>query len=194
MKRSTVLASLVCGIILQTGSVIGAENLLVNGGFELGFAGWLGTYGYMTDPNIAVEGRNLGIIIDVTQSSVGQPMYQPITTVPGTQYTFSFDLLSGWGRIGESSPGNAPVAVYWGDQRLGVFSNPSTTTWQAYRFQTTATSSSTTITFRDDNDPHWQLIDDVRVVAVPEPAPIAILGGIGVVALWRWRRKLPRTD
>ena len=124
MKRTTVLAWIFVLTIAHNNAFTAENNLLINGGFELGFGGWLGTYGYVTDRSIAVEGRNVGVITDVRSSSVGQPMYQPISTQPWAQYSFSFNLLSGFGRAGEQSPGNAPVAVYWGDQRLGVFSNP----------------------------------------------------------------------
>lgn len=148
------------------------SNLVVNGGFEFGFTGWLGTYGYMPAPDIALEGTTVGIVIDVGSSSIGQPLHQPVPTAPGASYTFCFSLLSGYGRTGEFSPGTAPVNVYWGDQFLGVFRNPSTNIWQPYHFRVTAISDSTTITFRDDNDHHWQLIDDVRVVPVPEPSVV----------------------
>ncbi len=158
-------------------------NLVVNGGFESRFAGWEGTFGWLDpretgQPVPALEGRNTGVVVDVGSSSVGQPMWQILPTTPGVKYDFRFSLLSGYGLVGEQSQGNAPapVNVFWGgdlfgegSQFLGVFRNPSTTTWQSYSFEVTATSTSTIIQFVDYYDMHWPLIDAVSVVAVPEP-------------------------
>jgi hypothetical protein len=183
--------------------VLPPGNLVVNGGFEWGFGGWQGTYGYLDpretgQPVPALEGRNTGVVTDVSSSSVGQPMWQILTTIPGVQYDFRFSLLSGYGLVGEQSQGNlgSPVNVYWGggllgvgSQYLGVFRNTSTTTWQTWDFQLTAASSSTMIQFVDLSDKRWQLIDAVSVVPVPEPtASSLVLSGLIVFGLYSLRR------
>ncbi len=174
-------------------------NLVVNGGFESGFGGWQGTYGWLDAPGVALEGTRAGVVIDTGSSSVGQPMWQLLPTTPGAQYHFQFSLLSGYGLAGEQSQGNlgSPVNVYWGGdlfgaggQYLGVFHNTSTTTWATYDFQVTATSSSTMIQFIDYIDMRWQLIDAISVVRVPEPAGAAlVLCGLVLLGIHARRRR-----
>lgn len=186
MKTSLKLALILAAIINWGDELFAHDNLVVNGGFESGLGGWLGTYGSMIAPDLALEGTRVGVIIDVGHSSTGDPMYQYLPTIAGEHYTFSFHLRSGYGRVGEfPSPGNAPVNVFWDDQFLGVFSNPSTGFWQSHQFETTAASTSTRITFRTDTDTHWQLLDDVRVVPIPEPGILPLLL-IAIASLGCW--------
>ncbi len=192
--------------------VMPAGNIVVNGGFESGMRGWLGTYGYldpmeMGRPVPALEGIRTGAVIDLGSSSVGQPMWQILPTMAGAKYEFRFSLLSGYGLIGQF-PGNspAPVNVYWGGELfgegshyLGVFRNSSTTTWQSYSFEVTAASNSTIIQFVDYTDMHWQLIDAVSVVAVPEPNGAALfLNGFAMIGLYQllslFRSKSPQNQ
>ncbi len=179
--------------------VLPPGNIVVNGGFESGFGGWNGTYGWMDMPGAALEGNRAGVVIDVGSSSVNQPMWQTLSTIPGAQYHLSFSLLSGYGRVGEQSQGNlgSPVNVWWGGsllggdgQYLGVFSNTSTTTWQTWDFNLTASSSSTLLQFIDYFDKRWQIIDAVSVVPVPEPAALwlAFLG-LSLLGLRRLRSR-----
>lgn len=183
MKTPLGLIALTCVMLTLDARSDAANNLVVNGGFESGFAGWQGTYGVLDASGYAFEGSHVGVIIDVGSSSVDEPIYQTIATTPGSFYFFNFSLLSGYGRIGEyPDPGNAPVNVFFGDQYLGVFSNPSTSAWQSYQFELQADSTSTTISFVDHSDMHWQLLDGVSVVATPEPGSLALLG-LGFVAL-----------
>ena len=175
--------------------VLPAGSIVVNGGFESGFGGWNGTYGYLDMPGAALEGNRAGVVTDVGSSSVGQPMWQTLSTVPGAQYHLSFSLLSGYGRAGDQS-GNtgSPVNVYWGGsllggdgQYLGVFSNTDTTTWKTWNFDLTASTSSTLIQFIDYTDMHWQLIDAVSVVPVPEPAVLSLVfGSLAILGLRRF--------
>ena len=173
------------------GRLSAQSSLVANGGFECGLCGWSGTYGVMPAGGFALEGTEVGIIIDVASSSTRQPLFQYLPTVAGATYTFSFGLLSGYGRVGEfPSLGNAPVMVSWGDEVLGVLSNPSTADWQLHEFQVTAQSDSTAITFRTSSDMHWQLLDDVRVVAVPEPSiAFFLIGNLTGLAVWRLKRR-----
>jgi hypothetical protein len=175
--KATFALSLICSMAAVHIAQGTPDNLVLNGSFETSPSGWSGTYGWLTAPSIALDGSKVGVVIDVGSSSVGQGLHQAIATVPGLHYSLSFSLLSGYGRVGEyPTPGNAPVNVYWGDQFLGVFSNPSTTIWELHQFELTASSVSTTIGFLDYSNMHWQLMDDVRVVVVPEPSAICIFG------------------
>ncbi len=169
-------------------SVFLPGNLVLNPGFESIFSGWSGTYGILNPPpGVALEGSAVGIIINSSDSSNFQPLQQTIPTIAGDQYEIQFSLLSGYGLTGDyASQGNAPIHFYWGDLDLGVFSNPSTTSWETIDLQETATSSSTTIEFVDYSDPHWQLIDAVSVAAVPEPGTaVLFVGGVCLLCIRR---------
>ncbi len=181
-------------------------NLVVNGGFESRFAGWRGRYGYVEAITIgrpipALEGRIAGVVVDVFGGSVYEPMWQILPTTIGTTYEFRFSLLSGYGLVGEQSQGNAPapVTVYWGGelfgsggQMLGVFRNSSTTTWQTYSFEVTASSNATILQFVNLNDARWPLIDAVSVVVVPEPGAAALGLTMAIGLGWCRRAQLPR--
>lgn len=168
------------------------NNLVVNGGFESGIGAWNGALIVMP-ASFAFEGSYVGVIVDQGSSINGQTLNQTIPTVPGEDYSFTFSLLSGYGRVGAGlfSPGNAPVNVYFGDEYLGVVSNPSTTTWQTYQYNVIADSSSTSINFLDYDDQHWQILDGVSVVAVPEPSVTSLLAlavGTAVAPISRRRK------
>jgi len=187
--KSIVKLALFLFLLAGTGhQLFGQGNIVVNGSFESGFGGWLGTYGYIIAPDIAVHGRNVGVIVDVGHSSTGEPMYQYLPTIPGISYTFSFHFLSGYGRVGEfPSPGTAPVSVSWGDEHLGTFSNPSTSVWQSHEFRTTAVGTSTRIAFHT-GDAHWPLVDNIQVVPIPEPGVLSfLLAGIAALGIWHRR-------
>jgi hypothetical protein len=181
--KSFIKLALFLFLLAGTGrQLFGQGNLVVNGSFESGFGGWLGTYGYLIAPDIALHGRNVGVIVDVSHSSTGEPIYQYLPTVPGISYTFRFHFLSGYGRVGEfPSPGNAPVSVAWGDEHLGTFSNPSTSVWQPHEFHVTAVATSTRIAFHS-GDTHWQLVDNIQVVPIPEPGLVPFFV-VGIAAL-----------
>ena len=77
------------------------------------------------------------------------------------------------------------MTVFWGSQALGVVSNPDTTIWQYKEFDVLASSDATTILFRDISDKHWQLMDDVRVVAIPEPSGTLLLLAYPICLVYR---------
>lgn len=180
----TAFKLLILPLILLARSTQAQSDLVINGGFESGIAGWSG--GLIVMPaSFAFEGGYVGVIVDQTSCRNGQTLDQTIPTVPGQAYDYTFSLLSGYGRVGEGlySPGNAPVNIYFGDQYLGVCSNPSTTTWQTYQFEVTADSAATTLDFLDYTDQHWQILDGVSVVAAPEPASTGVWGLIAAAAM-----------
>lgn len=211
VKPATVMLILLAAVPLLRAQptlppiVMPPGNIVANGGFESRFAGWRGRYGYVEAITIgrpipALEGKIAGVVVDVFGGSVYEPMWQILPTTIGTTYDFRFSLLSGYGLVGEQSLGNAPapVTVYWGgelfgsgSQLLGVFRNSSTTTWQTYSFEVTATSSSTIIQFVNLNDARWQLIDAVSVVAVPEPTDAALVLTMLIVPGYFYRANLP---
>ena len=194
MRISTGLLRLIaCAtLLLLVSHSQGQGNLVRNGGFERTFDGWAGTVGYLPAVGFAYEGKSVGAVIDVGHSSIGQTAHQMLSTIPGTSYSLSFALLSGEGRAGEQSPpGASPVRVTWAGQVLGEVANPSASAWQLFSYEVTAFSDRTELNFASLGT-RWQLIDDVRVVAVPEPSAVSL--GVGAVLLLVAKRRVRRVD
>jgi len=168
--------------LLPLSSAMAQGNIVLNGDFESGFGGWLGTYGYIDRANFAYNGSHVGVVMDLRSSSVNQTMYQPLSTEPNQQYQLRFSLLSGAGRAGEQSPpGASPVRVTWGGNVIGTLWNGSVSDWVSYEFLVQATSAETRLGFQSLGT-RFQLIDGISVAAVPEP-PLLTLVAAGTAAL-----------
>ncbi len=76
---------------------------------------------------------------------------------------------------------------------VGVGNTTANMGWQERGFSFTATSATTTLTFRsDENSPYGAALDNVRVSAltvIPEPATLAVFGGIALAGAFGYRRR-----
>jgi hypothetical protein len=176
----------------------GGPNLLVNGGFDAGLAGYtaFASPGYIV---AATSGCQLG----VTCALFGTPgtgagvatLSQTVATVPGASYLASITT-------GTKAPGAAFVFFLEAGGGRSTFEclvAASCVVTRAF----TAAGASTTVTFGvegftppggDQFGPSGTVVDNaslVAVAAVPEPAAWALLGG-GLLALAAARRGAAR--
>jgi hypothetical protein len=132
------------------------SNIVVNGGFEGGLAGWTVTGGasVYASPLGSLEGTNQ-LILSV--GSVGQDL----PTVPGRDYVVRF-----WGRI------NLAIVRWAGTDQALVAGSVIGLGWREYSCVVHADAVSTRLEFVNSTNvgQHW--IDDVRVGWLDEPVSI----------------------
>ena len=121
------------------------------------------------------------------------PLYQTLTTTPGTEYTISFMV--------EGFPQNASkVTVSWGGGPPIADLIDIPNAWTNYTFTETANSNSTQLTFGLADSSSGGFLDDIIVTSdvVPEPSSLAIfvvvLFGLGLTRRQRIRRAACRTE
>lgn len=190
MAIHTLLKSLfiLAGLLLTAK----AQNLVVNGGFEAGPSGWTGSLGYDTNVTFALDGRGVAVVMDLSSSSVNQTMTQILSTEPQMPYLLRFSLYSGFGRVGENTPGNSPVKVTWGNEVVAQVFSP-VNAWHSFQYNLTALSSQTILNF-ESLGAHYQFIDGISVTAIPEPHTTCLLissaAALGLSVLMEKLRRL----
>lgn len=160
-------------------------NLIINGGFETGsFTPWIN------------GGNNVFDGVDTSgffsHSGVGAAFFGPIG--PPTS-TLSQSFISPGGGIEISfwlsnlDPFGGPSSfevLLNGNPLMPALIDSGSFDYTKYTFDVATPAGANSLTFRFRNDPSFFLLDDVSVTALPEPASIAIFGGIlalgGVVA------------
>ncbi|MDB6019152.1 MAG: hypothetical protein JWR19_3641 [Pedosphaera sp.] len=166
-------------------------NLILNGGFESGFAGWVGTYGILKPQNYAINPGPLdGVTVGVVDASQ-QPMRQTIATIVGLTYEINFGMRlpdldsSGVPIAGDSIVGPALLTLAINNQPLSQTLVQNRTGWLNYSFDFTANSASSELEF---SIPQYLLlngqlqrsesafIDSVTVIeVVPEPTAMMLV-------------------
>jgi hypothetical protein len=204
---------------LRTGGALPNAGLVTNAGFEAnavgtgGFAaytaGSTAITGWTVDPTTAADNggvqiigthfngagyglqfapQNQGQILQLTNSSTAAGgVQQTLTTAVGQQYSISLDLAARY------YTGTTPINLGTLDFGNTSFTLSGTGAFSRYTFTTTATSTSTLLDILGSNfagtGVNSALIDNVSVVAVPEPATLAMLFIGGTVLLLARRRK-----
>lgn len=176
-------------------------NLIRNGGFESGFSAWDGSYAIYDKSPKTVGGSAVGVVVDITHSSVAQTLRQTFPTTPGARYEIQFALRlpdlfeiapSVWVPVvGDSRGGGTTISLQWNGATLGTFPVRNREAWNFYRLETVATEAKTQLVFFNPSALAWPFIDEVSVRAVPEPSTLALAGaGVAVLAgLGCWRTK-----
>jgi hypothetical protein len=186
------------------GSVAG--NLVANCGFETGdFTGWTlsgndvpseegNLYGVEgTDPFPLPDGTapNSGNFQAFFSDLAADPttISQVLATVAGDQYTVSFYLAQQ--PVGPGTVNNS-VDVTLGGVTVQDLSDVSTEGYTLYTGILDATSANETLNLTFGNDIGEFLLDDVSVVATPEPSALPLVAIGLVMAGWLYRRRAAR--
>jgi PEP-CTERM motif len=161
MKRFSISFGLL--VLGLTASPAGADQLLVNGGFETGdFTGWTqsgntGSTFVAFGPGVPNSGYYAAALGPV--GSVGY-LSQTFTTTPGSTLYLNFFLASDGGL-----PNSFSATL--GSNTLLQLTDIPQQLYTLYSYQTTATDISTTLTFGFQNDPGYLMLDDVSVTTSP---------------------------
>lgn len=181
---------------------VAVTNLVTNGGFEAGnLTGWTRLGATSTEAARVVRpAAYAGTWGGRFSSNAGLAgISQALATVVGRTYEVSFLFRHGVGTA--TAPSYAFAATFANDgpsdllidyqNRLPTYDFAD---WTLYRARVVAVAASTDLSFEfsDPRPTAWDL-DDVSVVAVPEPASWALMiGGFGLVgAVLRRARRQP---
>ena len=152
--------------LFEDNSASAAPNLVANGGFETGSLGpWIlngGSSGI--DSSTPHSG---GFDVELGTSGGDGTLSQTFATVPGTTYAVNFWLKNG-------SSGTNDFSVNFGGTQLFSTVNAGSSGYTEHTINVVASSSSTTLTFTERNDPSFWFLDDVSV----KPAATATNGVI----------------
>ena len=110
-----------------------------------------------------------------------------MATVSGQSYAVSFDLVTDGGRP-------SSVVVLLGGVSLFSLTNPPAAGLAHHTFDVTASSANELLSFAFRDDPGFELLDNVSVTSVPEPATWAMMllgAGLAGAVLRRRRAVVP---
>ena len=213
-RISTLLAAAV--VVLAIGGV-GHANLIVNGSFETGanppgdgfrtltalntdLTGWTVTAGSIDWIGGYWEASDGDRSIDLGGLEAGTIVGQVFATTPGQWYALTFDMAANPDNNHQPNPKKLQVTVSGTNPTIEDFLfTPTSTTktdmgWQTKTLLFEASDAATSLQFADlTGGAFGAALDNVSVVAIPEPATLAIwsLFGAGAAAVGAIRRRRP---
>jgi hypothetical protein len=216
IKANRTLCGIGALALILSASTAQAASLITNGDFELitggdggDATGWtkVGAYGiYDGVSNLNGPGTVFGswAYVPGNGEDTSDGVYQTLTTilVAGMSYTLSFQAnpwVSGGSsniRVGNYNSGSYDSDASYSSLSLSVIDTPTThTAWTLRSYTFTALGGEDTVYFGSalnsgltPGSGSGYDIDNVSLVAVPEPSA-ALLGGLGLLALLRRRRR-----
>lgn len=176
-----------------------AAELVTNGSFENGSAGWYSNnYSIFQNAPYAHTGSwtsGTGCVGAACTSSYNSGSYvgQSLATTVGTAYTLSFWVL-------ESGGPTSSMSIFWGGNLISAVTNPANNTypsgWVQYTYSgLVASSTATDLQIHGRQDPAGIYFDDISVSdgqtsAVPEPGTwLTMVLGFGALGAAMRRRR-----
>jgi hypothetical protein len=172
-----------------------SQQLITNGGFETDdFTGWTATANDLiigNNSSYAHSGQHAAWF-GAGNASLTDTLSQTVATTIGKSYIFSYWVYSG------NNSNYGFTASFGGTQLFTTATTPLPTSstsepFTLYSFPVTATSTSSVVQFTGYNQISYDFLDDVSVVAAPEPSQYAAFGlglvGLGGLALRARRRQ-----
>jgi hypothetical protein len=162
-------------------------NIVQNGNFEsakngngaYGPADWnfTGDGGFVWSPLGGINNSVYVGLADLSQAN----MYQDLSTISGQTYLLTFYMR---GIVGQRT--NVAANVFWNSQQVGSFTlSLNFTNWMFESLIIVGgTGSESRLEFSDPN-PEFLGLDDVSVVAIPEPSVTALVSFVATV-LFIW--------
>ena len=171
-----LLAPLLGAILCVFPATANASSLLTNGGFETGdFTGWTVVN---PDGNMIVAGFNPhtgSFAAELGTADQFGFLSQTVSTTPGALYRLDYWLNGD----GNPTATTNEFQVSWNGQFIFDQTNLPDTVYHHYLFPNLAVSgTSTVLQFAAQDNVGFLSLDDVSLVAVPEPATL----GLGVAA------------
>ncbi len=143
-------------------SAVSNANMVANGGFESGLAGWSASDGQIAEASTSHSGSK-----SVRLGTVGHSgtLTTSVATVPGQTYDLDF-----W--LGHDAQGPNHFAVLWNGTVLESIDNDlQSQPFSRHTYAVTATGSTGVLTFEARHDPGYWFVDDVSLTAVGGLAP-----------------------
>ena len=190
MKTSIRVQLLLCALTFSAFTFApsaSAQNLLVNGSFEDGFASWTltpGTFSFAgNDPMFAHSGNGYA---NLESTGSVATLSQTFNTNPGqSNYSLSFWLANDTG-----VPPNS-FSVMWNGTVLTGFPivNQPQFGYTNFTFNNlTASGSTSTISFHFQHDDDFWRLDTVSVIPEPSTNALMLLSGAGLLGFMQYRR------
>jgi Carbohydrate binding domain len=156
-KSGTVSLQLVSqGSLASNGG--GGFNLVSNGGFENGLAGWTSANGASGSGSFGIPAHSGNYFLSLGAVGGDAHTTQTLATQIGTEYAISL-----WYWASGAHPDD--LNVYFGSDHILSLTDPAQAGWTEYTEDAVATSASTVLDIGAFNNPAWDGVDDVSVVA-----------------------------
>jgi hypothetical protein len=191
MKRSLRLQLALCALAASAFTFApsaSAQNLIVNGGFEDGFASWTltpGTFSFAgNDPMFAHQGNGFA---NLEATGFVASLSQSFNTVVGQTYSISFFLandvpIQPFSFSATFGPTGGSTAPQYTLTNTGMFG------YTRISFDAVASSTNSTLRFDFRHDEDFFRLDTVSVVPEPSTNVLMILSGAGLLGFVQYRR------